>query len=88
MNWHEWNEQVLGFKNAIYKKYNNYDIAVSDFNSSFGAVASPTKLFPNDGCETIPPHPGNHDVVIITLLMLVFGLWIRLSMSTKCNCGT
>ena len=44
------------------------------------------------GYETIPPHPGNHgswkNVVIITLLMLVFGLWIRLCMSNNCNCST
>ena len=60
MAWHECSEQVLGIKNAIYKKYNNYDIALSDFNSYFGAPTPSTKVFPTDGCQTIPPHPGNH----------------------------
>jgi hypothetical protein len=26
--------------------------------------------------------------VIISLLVMVFGLWMRLSMSSKCNCNT
>ena len=87
MAWHECSEQVCGVKNAIYKKYNNYDIVWSDFISYFGAPTTPTKVFHTDGCETIPLRPGNHgswkNIVIMSLLMLVFGLWIRLSMSTK-----
>jgi hypothetical protein len=43
MAWHECSEQVLSVKIAIYKKYNNYDIALSDFNSYFGASTPSTK---------------------------------------------
>ena len=70
MTWHEWNEQVLGFKNAIYKKYNNYDIAVSDFNSSFGAAASPTKLFPG---MVVKPS-------LLILVTMVLGKMLSLSL--------
>jgi hypothetical protein len=40
-------------------------------------------LLTDDGCETKPHAAGNHgswkNVVILILLMLVFGLWCRLS---------
>jgi hypothetical protein len=89
MAWHECSEQVLGFKNAIYKKYNNYGIALSEFNSYFGAPTPSTKVFPIDGWETIPLHLGNHgswkNVIIMSLIMLVFGLWIKLSMFNNCK---
>jgi hypothetical protein len=46
-------------------------------------------VFPIDGCETIPLHLGNHgswkNVIIMSLVMLVFGLWIRLSMFNNCK---
>ena len=34
LTWHECSEQVLGFKNVIYKKCSNYEQAISDFNAS------------------------------------------------------
>ena len=38
MSWHEASEHVLGFKNVIHKKYNNYDHALRDFNAYVGAA--------------------------------------------------
>jgi viroplasmin and RNaseH domain-containing protein len=39
--WHECSEQVLRFKNAIYKKHSTYEQAVIDFNASVGALIAP-----------------------------------------------
>ena len=44
MSWHEASEHMLGFKNAIHKKYNNYDHALRDFNAYVQAVTPSTKL--------------------------------------------
>jgi hypothetical protein len=45
-------------------------------------------LLTDDGCETKPHAAGNYgswkNVVILILLMLVFGLWCRLSMCKNC----
>ena len=54
MSWHECSEQVLGLKNAIHKKYNNYDHALRDFNAYVGATTTSSKLVPADCGETIP----------------------------------
>lgn len=34
MSWHECSLHVLGYKNARYKKYGNYDQVVHDYNTS------------------------------------------------------
>ena len=92
VSWHECSEQVFGFKNAIYKKYNNYEHALRDFNAYVRAATPSPKFFPVDCCESIPPLDGKtgswKNVVIISLLVMVFGLWMRLSMSYQCNCNT
>ena len=53
MSWHEASEYVLGFKNAIHKKYNNYDHALKDFNTYVGAATPSPKLVPSDCGESI-----------------------------------
>ena len=92
MSWHEASEHVLGVRNAIHKKYNNYDHALRDFNAYVGAATPSPKLVLVDCGETIPPQGGKsgswENVVIISLLVMVFGLWMRLSMSYQCNCNT
>ena len=45
---------MLGFKNAIHKKYINYDHALRDFNAYVGATTTSSKLVPADCGETIP----------------------------------
>ena len=40
MSWHEASEHVLGFKNAIHKKYNNYDHTLKYFNAYVGATTT------------------------------------------------
>ena len=92
MSWHECSEQVVGVKNAIHKKYNNYEHALRDFNAYVGPATPSPKLFPADCCESIPPQGGKtgswKNMVIINLLVMVFGLWMRLSMSSQCNYNT
>jgi viroplasmin and RNaseH domain-containing protein len=58
MSWYECSEQVLGLKNAIYKKYNNYEHALRDFNAYVGAATLSPKLFLVDCCESIPRPSG------------------------------
>jgi hypothetical protein len=54
MTWHECSQPVLGYKNAIYKKYSNYDHAVRDFTASLvPPTAPPIDL--QDGCQLLPP---------------------------------
>ena len=92
MSWHEASEHVLGFKNSIHKKYNNYDHALRDFNAYVGAATTSPKPILADYGESNPPQGGKSgsckNVVIISLLVMVFGLWMRLSMSCQCNCNT
>ncbi|XP_066347812.1 uncharacterized protein [Miscanthus floridulus] len=109
MTWHECTEQVFGVKNSVYKKYNDYDHAVSDFTTSCQALTAPPLLLEID---TYPAHPdldgeiaspplllqpdtcaAHHDLdgksgswenmAIVTLLILVLGKWLRLSMCNK-----
>ena len=54
MSWHEASEHVLGFKNAIHKKYNNYDHTLRDFNAYVGAATTSPNLVPTDCGESIP----------------------------------
>jgi viroplasmin and RNaseH domain-containing protein len=44
MSWHEASEHVFGFKNAIHKKYNNYDHSLRDFNAYVEAATPSPKL--------------------------------------------
>ena len=60
VSWHECSEQVLGFKNAIYKKYNNYEHALRDFNAYVRAATPSPKLVPADYGESIPPYGGKN----------------------------
>jgi len=51
---YECSEQVLGFKNARYLKYKNYEEALRDFKASLGAATPlPSQLLPDDCCEGI-----------------------------------
>ena len=54
MSWYEASEHVLGFKNALHKKYNNYDHALRDFSAYVEAATTSSKLVPADCGETIP----------------------------------
>ena len=76
MSSHEASEHVLGFKNAIHKKYNNYDHALRDFNAYVGVATPSPKLVAADCGESILPQDGKSgswkNVVIISLMMLVF----------------
>jgi hypothetical protein len=53
-SWHEASEHVLGVRNAIHKKYNNYDHALRDFNAYIGASTSSPELGPAACGGTIP----------------------------------
>ena len=67
LTWHECSKQVLGIKNAIYKKYSGYEQAVRDFhalvrdvNASLGAAAPlPYDPIPQDAfAQSIAPSDG------------------------------
>jgi hypothetical protein len=97
MSWHECSKQVLGVENSVHKKYNNYEQAHRYYNAYVGAALPLRPLPPSpmlildDCCETIAPQGGKtcswKNVMILSLLVLVFGLWMRLSMSSKCKCN-
>jgi viroplasmin and RNaseH domain-containing protein len=53
MSWHEASEHVFGFKNAIHKKYNNYDHTLRDFNAYVGVATASPNLVPTDCGESI-----------------------------------
>jgi hypothetical protein len=73
---------VLRVEGAWYQKYKNYEHALHDYNDAFkkGQVPEqvPLALTPrNEGC--------GKNVIIITLVVLVFVLWNRLSRCCYCN---
>ena len=76
--WHECSLQVLGYKNARYKKYQNYEQALHDYNASLQAAtpACAVAVAPTD--DRLADWKN---VVIVALLLLVVALWMRLTMS-------
>ena len=92
LTWHECSKQVLGVRNAIYKKYSNYEQVVRDFqaamrdvNPSHGIAAPlPYDLVPDDAfAPIIALSYGNgkagwwKNVLITSLVILLFGLWMK-----------
>jgi hypothetical protein len=81
---------VLRVEGAQYQKYKNYEHALHDYNDAFkkGQVRQiQAKTMP----EQVPLAltPGNEgcgkNVIIITLVVLVFVLWNRLLRCCYCN---
>ena len=84
--------KFLGVRNAIYKKYINYEQVVRDFqatmrdvNLSHGAARPlPYDPVPHDAFALIiPPSDGNgkagwwKKMLITSLVILVFGIWMK-----------
>ena len=84
--------KFLGVRNAIYKKYINYEQVVRDFqatmrdvNLSHGAATPlPYDLVPDDAfAPIIAPPDGNgkagwwKKVLITSLVIFLFGLWMK-----------
>ena len=101
--WHECSKHVLGVRNAIYKKYRNYDHAVRDFQTAMRDVhpslgAAPPLLYdpvPHDAfAPIIPPSDGNgkagwwKKVLITSLVILLFGLWMKGGNTGCYDCST
>ena len=90
--WYECSQQVLGFKNARYLKYKNYEEALRDFKASLGAATLlPSQLLPDDCCEGIPIAIGKSgcwkNVLILALSVLLFALWMKINKCPSCNCN-
>jgi len=90
-------------RNAIYKKYSNYEQAVRDFQASVrdvnpyvGAAAPlPYDPIPHDAFPPIiPPSDGNgkggwwKKVLITSLVILVVGLWMKGGKTGSYDCPT
>lgn len=91
MTWHECTLQVLGFSNASYMKYQNYDQAVHDYNASKGLACVSQKMQPSHSAALpIGATDGKQgswkNMIILALCVMVFALWQRLKMSPSCNC--
>jgi hypothetical protein len=84
--WHEHSVQVLGYKNARYKKYQNYEQALHDYNASLQAT-SPSQIALPSNCFAAAIAPTDErlgdwkNVVIVALFLLVVALWMRLTLS-------
>ena len=75
MSWHEASEHVLGFKNAIDKKYNNYDIHLEISMPMLEQQLPPLIWSQLIVVKASPGKSGScKNVVIISLLVMVFGL--------------
>ena len=92
LTWHDCSKQVLGVKNAIYKKYSNYEQVVRDYQAAMRDVHPshvpapplPYVPIPHDAFPPIiPPSDGNgkggwwKKVLITSLVILVVGLWMK-----------
>jgi hypothetical protein len=84
--WHKCSIQVLGYKNARYKKHQNYEQTLHDYNASLQA-ASPSQIALPSNCfaAAVPPIDERlgdwKNVVIVALFLLVVALWMRLTLS-------
>jgi hypothetical protein len=101
MTWHECSEHVIGVEGSVYKKYNDFDRAVSDFTASWqattcanvsgldGEIESAPLLLPADTCAAHHDLDGKIDccknVVIATLLVVVIAMGLGLCLCNKCN---
>jgi hypothetical protein len=100
-SWHECSKHILGVRNAIYKKYSNYDQVVRDFQAamrdvhpSHGAAPPlPYDPIPHDAfAPIIPPSDGNgkagwwKKVLITSLVILVFGIWMKGGKTCTSDC--
>ena len=103
LSWQECSKHVLGVRNAIYKKYSNYDQAVRDFqvamrdvHPSHGAARPlPYDPVPHDAFALIiPPSDGNgkagwwKKVLITSLVILVFRIWMKGGNTSCYDCPT
>ena len=75
--------KLLGSLKLVFLKHKNYEEAVRDFNASLGEAAPLSfKLPQEDCCQGILPIHGKtcwKNLVIITLVIVVFGPWMRVS---------
>ena len=84
--WHECSLQVLGYKNARYKKYQNYEQALHHYNASLQATTVSQPSLPSN-CSAIAVALSDDklgdwkNVMILALLLLVLALLMRLTMS-------
>jgi hypothetical protein len=90
LNWHECSKQVLGVINFVYKKYNTYEQALVAYQSALRDsmhlwqqnLPCPPDL-PQDTFQGIPPADGKAGywkiVLIISLVLLLFGIWKEVS---------
>ena len=102
-SWHECSKHLLGVRNAIYKKYSNYDQAIRAYlaamrgvHPSHGAAPPlPYDSIPHDDfAPIIPPSDGNgkaswwKKVLITSLIILVVGLWMKGGKTGSYDCPT
>ena len=80
----------LGVEHARYKSYKNHDQAVQDYNNAL-KMGTVRQIQARTMTQPVPmaPSHGNDgsgkNVIIITLVVLVFVLWNRLSKCCSCN---
>jgi len=92
LSWQDYSKHVLGVRNAIYKKYSNYDQAIRAYPAAMRGVhpshgAAPPLPYvpiPHDAfAPIIPPSDVNgkagwwKKVLITSLVILVVGLWMK-----------
>jgi hypothetical protein len=90
-------------RNAIYKKYSNYDQTIRDFQAAMRDVQPshgvapplPYDFVPHDAfTPIIPPSDGNgkagwwKKVLITSLVILVFGIWMKGGKTGTSDCPT
>ena len=90
-------------RNAIYKKYNNYDQAVKDYQAAIRGVrpshgAAPPLPYdpvPHDAFAPIIPRSDDNGkagwwkkVLVTSLVILVVGLWMKGGKTDSYDCPT
>jgi len=103
LTWHECSKQVLRVRNAIYKKYSNYEHAIRDFQAAMRDVNPPLGAAPplpydpvlkDAFAEIIAPSDGNSkagwwkNVLVTSLVILLFGLWMKVGNTGRYYCPT
>ena len=90
--WHECSLQVLGYSDARYKKYKNYDQALLDYNASKELQRGLQKqqhrhsvAMPNGATDGKLVSWKN--VLILALCVMLFAIWQKVNKSPSCNCN-
>ena len=85
-SWAQCSKQVMGYREAVYKKYKSYEQAIANFNSTVNSIPFNKPSTSISVVEYAAPSSAMNykNVVIIFPCTLVFVMWMKLNNCKSC----